>query len=126
MEPALPGADAVVAWFGEWPSFHDAEVLSVHVNRGARSQIRLYTFLTSGRTDSAGRFTREREAIVVFEFQEIVSLRLDGENADGQNVIAGVIVEEADRGWRLHLSPSFGLSGEIVAAQMSVRLERPS
>ena len=126
MTPDIPGAETVASWFGEWPSFHDAEILSVHINRGARSQIRVYTFVTTERRDPAGQFVREREAIVVFELQNITSLNLVGEDADRQNVIGGATVEPAGDGWRLVLSPSYGLAGMIVAAEMSVRLERPS
>jgi Immunity protein 50 len=34
-KPDIAGADDVVRWFGEWPSFHDAEVLSVHLEHDA-------------------------------------------------------------------------------------------
>ena len=121
MTPALPGAEAVASWFGHWPSFHDAEVLSLHINRAGRSQIRVYTFITGDRTDSTGHYVVEREAIVVFEFENIKSLRLEGEDADRQNVIASLTVEQTSGGWRLELSPCYGLAGEIVAAELSVR-----
>jgi hypothetical protein len=74
--PEIPGADAVVAWFGHWPSFENAEVLSVVINRGGLSMIRIHAWNLSARVDRAGYFLREREAIVVFEFAGIKSLRL--------------------------------------------------
>jgi hypothetical protein len=126
MTPDIPGAETVASWFGEWPSFHDAEILSVHINRGGRSQIRVYAFATGSRKDPTGHFVREHEAIVVFEFQNIRSIRLDGEDADVQNVLGGARVEPDGDGWRLELAPSYGLAGTIVAAEMSVRLERPA
>jgi hypothetical protein len=35
----LSGADAVVAALGEWPSFHDSEILRVHLERDGVSTV---------------------------------------------------------------------------------------
>ena len=32
MTPNIPGADSIVSWFGRWPSFHDAEIMTLHVS----------------------------------------------------------------------------------------------
>src|SRR5215208_4877235 len=42
--PPISGAEAVVAWFGLWPSFHDAEILSLETNRRATSLSRLHAW----------------------------------------------------------------------------------
>jgi hypothetical protein len=123
MLPPIPGVEEVVAWFGRWPSFHDAEILSVHLNRGAPSLIRIHTWNLSDKTDRQGHNIREREAIVVFEFRAIMELRMEGEDADEQNVVRGLDVEDADGGYRLRLFPCYGLSGELVVRQLSVRVE---
>ena len=49
MFPAILGADAVVAWFGEWPSFHDAEILSIHIQPP-------WALRDGSRLDRTGRF----------------------------------------------------------------------
>jgi hypothetical protein len=123
MKPDVPGADDVVRWFGQWPSFHDAEVLSVRLERGGRSVIRVHAWNVGAATDTDGRFIREKEGIVVFEFAAIKDLHLEGEDADVQNVIAGLIVERVSAGYRLVLAPCYGLAGEIVAEELMVRLE---
>jgi hypothetical protein len=63
-------------------SVQNAEVLSVIINRGGLSLIRIHTWNLRPRADRRGHFAREREAIVVFEFEGIKSLRLHGEDAD--------------------------------------------
>src|SRR5919109_4036190 len=69
MTPDIPGADTVVRWFGKWPSFHDAEVLSVHIDRERRSSsLHVRAWNRSDRTDAAGQFILERVATVIFEF----------------------------------------------------------
>jgi len=37
--PDIPGAADVIAWFGYWPHFHDAEVLSITLDRSGESQV---------------------------------------------------------------------------------------
>ena len=122
--PTIPGADAVAAWFTMWPSFHDAEVLSFHLNRGATSLIRVHAWIVSSRTDDRGFFIKEREGIVRFELRGIKWLSLEGEDADRQNVIQSLALEQTPDGWKIELVPCYGVSGEIVAEHVSVRIER--
>ena len=117
--PPILGAEAVVAWFGMWPSFHDAEILSVHINRGATSVIRLHAW-----TMRQDEWVIDREAIVSFDLRGISSLQLQGEEADRQNVIDSLLVEATTEGYRIELVPCYGLSGEIVAEHVSVQIER--
>jgi hypothetical protein len=35
--PDIPGADDVVKWFGYWPTFHDAQILSITLNRSGEA-----------------------------------------------------------------------------------------
>ena len=98
MFPAILGADAVVAWFGEWPSFHDTEILSIHINRGGLSVMRIHTWILSSRLDRTGHFVREREAVLAFEFAGIKKLRLHGEDADTQNIIERLGIETTEEG----------------------------
>lgn len=123
MVPEIPGVDAVVAWFGQWPSFHDAEILSVHINRGGLSVIRIHTWNLSTKVDRTGHFVREREAILVFEFVGIKTLELQGEDADSQNVIQGLVIERTEQGYRLGLSPCYGIAGEMTVEQLTVHVE---
>jgi hypothetical protein len=123
MVPEIPGADAVVAWFGHWPSFHNAEVLSVVVNRGGVSIIRIHTWNVTARADRTGHLAREREAIVVFEFAGIKSLRLHGEDEDRPGLVHGNGIERTDQGYRFEFVPSFGLAGELTVEQIAVHVE---
>lgn len=122
-KPEIPGAEDVVKWFGAWPSFHDAEVLSVYLERGGRSRIRLHAWNTRSETDAEGRFIRHQEAVVAFELAGIKDLDLYGEDADVQNVISGLTVEKVPEGFRVVLGQCYGLAGQIVATELSVRVE---
>lgn len=39
----VPGAAELIAWFGYWPSFHDAEVFEL-VQQSDSSRVRLHTW----------------------------------------------------------------------------------
>ena len=121
----IPGAEQVIAWFGQWPSFHDAEVLTLSINREQESSslLRIRTWIRTNRVDEKGLFAREHEACVLFEFSGIKSLRIEGEDADAQNVISGLAIDRTDVGTRLVMSPSYGLWGEIVATRFRVSLD---
>ena len=56
----VPGADKLVNWFGHWPSFHDAEVINLELNRVGRSRVNLHTFATISELDNRGRYRTEQ------------------------------------------------------------------
>ena len=66
---------------------------------------------------------RDRDALLRFEFTGIRSVRLEGEHADAQNVIFGLIIEQVNEGYRLVLEPCYGVSGEIIVSTLAVRIE---
>lgn len=42
--PDIPGAKDVSAWFGYWPTFHDAEVLSISLDRANGCVVSIRSF----------------------------------------------------------------------------------
>jgi len=124
MIPNIPGGESLVSWFGEWPSFHDAEILTLHIDRErSASFMRIRAFKLSDRIDASGHFIRERDALVVFEFAGIRSMRIEGEDTDVQNVISSLIIEKIDAGYRILLGPCYGMTGTLVVKDLRVRLE---
>ena len=119
--PAVQGADAVVRWFGKWPSFHDAEVLQVDLQRDGRSSVRLHAFRMTQEVDASGHFILDLHAMVTFWLEGVSALELA--DFSGQNVIFGLALEPIPKGFRLALSPCFGIAGYIEAAKVSISLE---
>jgi hypothetical protein len=119
--PTIPGADQLVDWFGFWPSFHDAEILELHLDRNSKSFIRIHTWLTNNEVDASGRFISDRHVVVTFWLERIVALSLWDFNS--QNVISGVDIGATPAGHRVKLCPCYGLSGDIEAEKVSVTLE---
>ena len=121
--PDVDGADAVVDWFGRWPTFGDAEILSLHINRSATSSLRVWAFIPSAEVDSNGFYIRERPRVVRFEFTGIQAIDIRGEDADVQNVVASLDIERVPDGYKLGFDSHYGIAGELVVRQLRVVLE---
>ena len=119
----IPGIERVIDWFGLWPTFHDSEILSLHLNRDGESTLRLSTWRASNDVAADGRFARTHEAIVVFTFSDIRSVEINGEDVNRQNVISGLSLTERDGVYHVDLGGSYGLAGQIVAGRVEVDLE---
>ncbi len=101
--PDVPGAAELIARFGSWPSFENAEVRSVHVNREGPSRIRVAT----------------KQGVVTFVLGGVSELALQGFN--GRNALSSLTLTKNANGYTLELWPGHGISGTI--ATRSVRVE---
>jgi len=121
--PKISGVESVVSWFGEWPSFHDAEILDIHLNREGVSWLNIHAWLMTNETyekDGKPYFRTDRHAVVRFQLDEIIDLELA--DFSGQNVIVGLEVERRGSVHRLVLHPCYGLGGYIDAHGISVEV----
>ncbi len=116
----IPGADAITAWFGYWPDFHDAEILELHLNRFGSSWIKIYAWNTTKRTDDKGYFITEKHAVVTFFFDKVSDLQFA--DFSSQNVIGGLTISRCDNELRLSMSPCYGLSGFLQGIISKVEL----
>ncbi len=109
----LAGAEAVTQWFGDWPSFHDAEVISIFLARKGQSVLRVYPYYP------------HKPATVDFILEDVTDLELNDFSC--QNVISSLAVENAtdqygDRVYRVLLAPCYGVAGRIDAKSLRVKL----
>ena len=65
----IPGGADLLAWFGGYlPSFHDAEILGLELDRaGATCRIRAHTWEISDEVDKTGHFVLSRHVVAWFE-----------------------------------------------------------
>jgi hypothetical protein len=131
----LAGGADLVRWFGQVPSFHDAEILSLRLHRKGPSVLRLHGWINTGEVGHGGYFVLHRHAVVTFTLSEVMDLQLD--NFSIQNVISGLVLRRAPnrperRGYltdprpqdiEIELEPCYGLSGLIRARAVSIVFE---
>ena len=113
--PNILGADAVVRILGNWPSFHDAEIVRVHIERDGVSTVSIQLVGPDG-SCKGGR-------VVTFAMERINDLSLDGEAINIQNVIFDLHVEQTEQGTQLVFAPCYGLTGQITAESVSVAVD---
>ena len=113
--PDIPGKADVLAWFGYWPSFHDAEVLSITLDRSHPSRIVVHTWNRTDELDARGYYFLDKHAIVTFVLEDllldregITNTQIDGFNA--QNVLSSLTVRKTLEGYDLILDGVYGVS----------------
>jgi hypothetical protein len=116
----IHGASELHDWFGYWPDFHDAEIISLHLNRKGISSLRVHAWDTTKEVDEKAHYVMAKHIVVEFIFENVSELALNGFSQ--QNVISGLDIEKIASGFRLTLGECYGLAGSIEAEQMSLRI----
>ena len=120
---AVTGAQQLHDWFGCWPTFHDAEIISLHLNRRNPSILKIHTWEMTKEVDQTGHYVMEKDVVVDFEIDvsnEDDSLELYG--FSHQNVIFGLAINKDDSAYKLDIDPCYGLGGIIKADNISIRI----
>jgi hypothetical protein len=121
LAPSVPGAEEVVRWFGEWPSFHDAEILEINLRRKGRSSIRVHAWRMTSEVNTGGYYVLDRHAVVTVWLERITGLELA--DFTSQNVIGNLAIKPHGAGFRLTLWGIYGMGGHIDAERVNLSLE---
>ena len=127
----IEGEERLIAHFGRWPSFHDAEVVRLAIERrpnlgrgdGPTLDLTIHAFETTRELEPDGCFRLRRHAVVRFRFDGVVDLELRGFNE--QNVLFDLSIadrpEDAE-GCRVEVSlhASYGLWGRFRCRRVEV------
>ena len=119
----IPGGRDLLLWFeGRAPTFHDAEIISVLLDRdNSRCLIAIHTFEMTNEVDNRGYFVNKKHVVVSFEIEQVSSLELSDFNH--QNVIDGITLDIKPNGeYSLSLEPCYGLSGTITGRNLKIAL----
>jgi hypothetical protein len=93
----VSGGPELLTWFGEEPTFHDAEVISLSLSRTGPSELKIHGWIATDDVDPNGYIVLDKHAIVTFSLEGVMDLQLDG--FSGQNVVGGLVLRYAtDRG----------------------------
>jgi hypothetical protein len=117
----LFGAQKLIDWFGCWPSFHDAEVVNIELNREGPSRLRIHYFCMTGKTNKSGYYITEKHAIVSFILEDITQLELNDFNQ--QNVLSSILITPIETKYEIMLGDCYGVSGRITAGKLSFDLQ---
>lgn len=72
----VKNSSALTSIFGTWPSFHDAEVLSMHFDRGGDDgpslEARVHVFSMTSDVDERGYYVLTNHTLVTLRFSNIL------------------------------------------------------
>lgn len=126
----IVGKEKLTDWFGYWPSFHDAEIHSLHLFRDSRGsgfgptvEAVIHVFEMTKDVNPKGFFVQTKHTLVTLRFFDADDLAIDGLN--NQNAILGLnLSEEFRQGgrqvWRVELEPAYGLGGSFTCSHIEV------
>lgn len=60
----IPGGQALIAWFGFVPNFHDAKLQSISIVNGGPCTLRIRAFRMTDRVDDRGYFVLDKHVVV--------------------------------------------------------------
>ncbi len=121
-EDIVIDASKVTSHFGEWPHFHDMEVVSVTLDRrgpaAPSAAFTVFAWSYTGRLAPEGHFEQQRHALIQFCCEEVYGSELEGFNH--QNVLDGLDFAVADGTVRVSFPSIFGIGGFIECARVKV------
>jgi hypothetical protein len=134
LEKSIHGSEKLTAIFGRWPSFHDAEIHQVFLNRDDADQgqermppcalLKIHLWEMTNETDSRGYYLQRHHTLVSLMFYDIGELEFRDFNH--QNVLFDLSIEEIDSvpadsmAFRVRLDSSFGLAGTFTCKRIEV------
>lgn len=143
MPQGIDHAAALERVFGRWPSFHDAEVLALRLDRGdgstdpqsmgPRLEADIHVFELTGEVDPGGFYRLRNHTLATMAFHGVDNLTLHDFN--NQNVLHGIELWDISDGqleqlkWDVRFEGAFGMTATFLCARVEVlqvhRLDGP-
>jgi hypothetical protein len=121
-ESFIINADKVLARFGEWPHFHDMEVVSVHMDRrGADApwiEFVIFTWNYTGRIAPEGYYEQSKHSLIRFRCDRVTANQFDDFNH--QNVLDGLEFRQEGESITVRLPSIYGVGGSMGCCRVSV------
>jgi hypothetical protein len=119
--------------FGRFPTFHDAEVVSVSLDRivgvGANLSSKIHVFEMTAEVGDNGRYVLKNHILVDFSFEKIWNLDLKGFNH--QNALFGLTIAERkdaetqELDFEVTFEEAFGFSATFECESIKVNSVEP-
>jgi hypothetical protein len=131
----VENAELLTRVFGRWPSFHDAEILAIRLDRGSGVSVGpsleadVHLFEMTSEVLPTGFYVLRNHTLVSLRFDEIDNMKLADFNH--QNVIYGLTLEDVSAQqlervkWKVSFDPSYGVSAEFECRTVGVVAAAP-
>ena len=130
----IDNASVLVAVFGYWPSFHDAEVLAIRLDRsgvsgGPELEADIHVFEMTSTVTPDGLYELRHHTLVTLRFEGVDELSLEGFN--NQNALMGLQIEDISSRqlellkWEVTFDAAFGLDASFLCRGIAVASAKP-
>lgn len=114
--------------FGYWPSFHDAEVISIKFERPwdisfPSATLTVYAFEATDELDDENFFKLIKHCSIEIEFVGVTVNSMDGFNH--QNVVGSLNFGRKDNNLYCQVDATFGVDGYIEAKEIIIKKLEP-
>jgi hypothetical protein len=135
IESLIIGSEKLTCIFGYWPSFHDAEVLELHLSRGDSDidkgiydfpvlSMKLHVWELTKEVDSEGYLVLRHHTLTTLKFRDVADFRMEGFNH--QNAILELSVARLARAekpspyFSVDFQPAFGMGASFQCLAIEV------
>jgi hypothetical protein len=135
IESLITGSEKLTNIFGYWPSFHDAEVLGLHFDRGnIQTDKGIYKFPVLTLTihvweltkeiDSEGYLVCRHYTVVTLTFCDVSDFQMEGFNHQNAMLELSIVSRQRSEGpspyFAVELVPAFGMGASFKCLQIEV------
>ena len=131
----IAGSEKLSSIFGRWPSFHDAEVLELQIQRGHIDTdakiyefplltVKIHLWLMTNDVDQKGYYVSTKHTLVTMRFYDVDNFKMEGFNH--QNAIFGLRIEQKTRDegptpyFAVDFEPSFGIDATLTCLRIEI------
>ncbi len=121
----IQGSEKLTQIFGEWPSFHDSEVLSFSLDRdGPTVRASICVFAMTGEVDNKGYYVLKNQSLANLRFDEVVEFSANGFNH--HNVLFDLHITDVSQDQRENINfeiifeDSYGLEASFLCRAVTV------
>jgi Immunity protein 50 len=119
----IEGANKLIDLYGYWPSFHDAEVETITIEREGLTVTIIFT--TDDLVEKDGERQGNQLAKVTVRWYEVADLALRAADWSEENWVWDLSLTADEKGIRTELLPNDGIGGSILARRMEVLEVQP-
>jgi hypothetical protein len=133
--PLAEGGEKLTRLFGGWPSFHDAEILELHLDLGHLEPeknllkfpsltLKIHLWEMTKEVDQNGYFVLLNHTLATLRFSDLDHLNIAGFNQ--QNVIMDLEIVRRERTdgpspyFEVEIAPAFGLAASFTCLSVTV------
>jgi hypothetical protein len=124
----IRNSESLTAIFGRWPSFHDAEIHSIYLNRGGGSgpflEAKIHVYEMTKEVDAKRRYILKNHTLVTFRFSRVAMGEIKWFNQ--QNVISHFGIDEVEaepnsgRNFKISITSSYGCEASFECEEVTI------